>query len=1403
MTARNLNFYNLNSTRSYPLADDATGTADDGAQLPNDILVDCTLRFPVEAGKYAYVGGVTVTARLVTVLIMAADDVNADGGFVPLASITLQKPVQPFVHYPLAARYPGVGGFIVFQNTDAPFAGRFSAPRQGLLLPRCARFDTNLPIPNLRKLSRDIGLTGLVTLKAGTDIEIVKETLLIDERDQDAIVIRLTDVPGRNVLSEYIGPCGHRPESNNCDKEAIQSINEAIPDCNGNLTITFVGLQTAPYTGDGPGVTLDQGVGLDDVCTARALTTATGHDVCGASNSSVGGGGTSVDIDTSSVSHFISSLSQTCGELPWCDNFDNETAAFFVVKEGSFVFETADSPEESCHPGVDSVSAIQVSSLSVVAFSSSSCSSGDVPFNEFSSVSMSELSLASHELMSLDYSSSYGWLSSCWESGAPSESVSSVSVCSESGSAGTTDIAPGDIESINTADGQDPWNLGAGEQTFTQQITDLTNDGRWGIDPIGGPFIDDSIVEVGWPLVVPGQFDERKSFFRFTGVPINPGDTINSAAITLYHPGGAKNALITAYGVLLPDPPAPPDYATAVIDGDTPTTATASFVVPNTGAAAGSIGTPSLVSIVQELQSQFGWAAGNAMIFIMKADPSDEGAIHDNFFSDAAASDGHAAILTINYVSSGGGGANLATDIITAGADTEELHLINYVLSIPAGATILGIEATVSRYSSGTDASDRMITLLDNDVVVGTNKAAGGNWPTTAGTIVYGGPHDLWGHSWTRSSQFGLMIQATGVSAQKLTVVSAELTVYYEYRDSFYCTDAHGHVTRLSSRIEHVHGQYIDPEHLKIVCQSGYETFYVPHRHHYIQTQRDVCSESVSEYRADDVPDTLASTANGAGQDAWTWQGPQTFTQRITETMNDGTLSDPNLLNPNSDLDFADVEIGNPVNGAVEAFFRFTGIPLAAGDTVSGATLTLYQTAILPILMEISGILQPDAAQLTSFSDAMSRPLTTTRVGASGRDGSGVVVLTDMSTIVNEIISQPLWQANNAVMFYVAPEDRNQTPTTFVDFTSTPPNAALLTINYTPPPLPAEVVMGAGETSEVLYIGGFDLPIPPGAVIYGVVATLTRKATGANTTDLIVQLTDNGTLVGDNKALPGDWPATDGTVTYGASHDEWGYEWSADSVFGLAVQVANGTGASTATIESVRLTVYYEYQHAFYCTEEPGVKLIVETIKHTTMVPGMVCTETVHHATQSRVRTMHVPFIENPDVSYTAIDGSTRNVSVWDACAHLSSLAKRITTDLQLLSGGGYTKSNGGIVVNYHLVNPFSSPHIEYFLIMLDRDANALRVMFYTGVSLVEKLAVTTGSPFVIGNWYRLTIDVSLFGGSQVVMTISVRGVTDPAWPAIHTSLLTSQFLPADGLYGLGTDRAHTRFSYFHLQELP
>lgn len=265
MSIRNQNWYNLQSTRRYPLDETSTGDGDNGVTLRDDILVDCHIRFPSTYGEYLYVQGITVSAGLVSVLFGAATDTNTMTG-VTVAAVSLTKPVTSNVNYPITGLIPGLAGWVVFgPGIDTNFTGRYSTAAQSLIAPRCGRPLRALPIPTIGKLGVATSLRGLVTLNASTPVKVTyKEnagdvvlgpTNEIIGQAKNALIFELDQsltTSAYNPLALFLGPCAQRPESGTCLKTPIESINGVAPDCAGNIEIEFPGFISRPITGCDP-----------------------------------------------------------------------------------------------------------------------------------------------------------------------------------------------------------------------------------------------------------------------------------------------------------------------------------------------------------------------------------------------------------------------------------------------------------------------------------------------------------------------------------------------------------------------------------------------------------------------------------------------------------------------------------------------------------------------------------------------------------------------------------------------------------------------------------------------------------------------------------------------------------------------------------------------------------------------------------------------------------------------------------------------------------------------------------------------------------------------------------------------------------------------------------------------
>lgn len=269
MAIRNPEWYDLNESRSWPLADQATMLDDSGVRMANNLIVDMNVWFPESVGEYAFLSAVTVGPRIATVTMLSTAT-----GYPPIAAVSLAAPVEPYRPYPVEPLYPGARGWIVFGSgllEESLRHHRFSTPLQSLLIPHVARKHKDTPIPYVGKTGIRTVLDGIVRLKGGEDVEIVKDVREIEGVVREVIVFQLAasdDAAAESILQRYYGPCGGRPESRTCEgPPPIEVINSVEPDCCGNITVEFRGCADISVVENEPcGVIIDCGFGLGESC---------------------------------------------------------------------------------------------------------------------------------------------------------------------------------------------------------------------------------------------------------------------------------------------------------------------------------------------------------------------------------------------------------------------------------------------------------------------------------------------------------------------------------------------------------------------------------------------------------------------------------------------------------------------------------------------------------------------------------------------------------------------------------------------------------------------------------------------------------------------------------------------------------------------------------------------------------------------------------------------------------------------------------------------------------------------------------------------------------------------------------------------------------------------------------
>ncbi len=369
-------WYTTNTQRKYPLDDTATGIDDSGNMLPNNILADAAVRFPETLGNALYVGAVTVTANLVTVLLAAyrrtacgesSSSVAEESVGTAVAAVSL--PLSDVVEdraYPLEPLVDGVGGWLVFgEGIREAYLGKFSAPEQSCLAPRAARPYPLFPVTSVGKLGRSTSLKGLVSLLGGNDIKIEKGYRSIEGVERPCFIFSLETSDGDRYtpLETYIGPCEGRPESNTCLQTGVQFLGEAVPDCFGNIDVVFFGNVVVGATDTGVGgMVVEFPLGQSDACT-NGGTLANSAGILPSEHPTLCeyGPAYSISSEGSSEESLPVNTESSDVSIPGCfENFNDQVADYFTVRSGEFGFIFTQDAHIISSSSIDSSSSIPV-----------------------------------------------------------------------------------------------------------------------------------------------------------------------------------------------------------------------------------------------------------------------------------------------------------------------------------------------------------------------------------------------------------------------------------------------------------------------------------------------------------------------------------------------------------------------------------------------------------------------------------------------------------------------------------------------------------------------------------------------------------------------------------------------------------------------------------------------------------------------------------------------------------------------------------------------------------------------------------------------------------------------------------------------------------------------------------
>lgn len=158
----------------------------------------------------------------------------------------------------------------------------------------------------------------------------------------------------------------------------------------------------------------------------------------------------------------------------------------------------------------------------------------------------------------------------------------------------------------------------------------------------------------------------------------------------------------------------------------------------------------------------------------------------------------------------------------------------------------------------------------------------------------------------------------------------------------------------------------------------------------------------------------------------------------------------------------------------------------------------------------------------------------------------------------------------------------------------------------------------------------------------------------------------------------------------------------------------------------------------------------------------------------------------------------TRNVAVWEGF-DVTTLFRQVTTEVKLVQGPAGSSNNGGIIINYrpHQTNP---GQYVYFIAEINYETQEFRLQRFNGT--IFRPVVSASVPgLALDTWYRITVQVGVYGGTSVGITARLDSIESGGTHVVLGPALVSSYLPDDGYFGLGSNRAIARFSYFEVQE--
>lgn len=244
-----------NAATAYPLMGTAT------TALPHDVLTDIKLSASLSSVSGIFLSGISYAGGYVTLTVSSepSGDILA---YLPRQLVAPGQVVQ------LASAVDGVSGQVVFGRGIVHRSQSLTlSADDGRLVPRCLTVVPPNQLVNVQQWMQGQSLAN-PSIEASGDIRLQRLPVTLDGTIRQATVISLDESTNPRAVHEaYLSSCQRRPESQTCgEPRPIERIAGVSPNCDGEITINFVGGGTVIPLGNFCGVVIDDPTSIREIC---------------------------------------------------------------------------------------------------------------------------------------------------------------------------------------------------------------------------------------------------------------------------------------------------------------------------------------------------------------------------------------------------------------------------------------------------------------------------------------------------------------------------------------------------------------------------------------------------------------------------------------------------------------------------------------------------------------------------------------------------------------------------------------------------------------------------------------------------------------------------------------------------------------------------------------------------------------------------------------------------------------------------------------------------------------------------------------------------------------------------------------------------------------------------------